>query len=127
MVTDREIHTGDIPLLKDSLARDEHHNFTKPEFFFDPWSVCKVYEDEEGPICFVRGSKALRLDIQYVSNADAKRNVKAMLEFDKLAAKARSNGFTEIVFTTNSPPLKKFCMRRFGFIEECGELRKIIK
>lgn len=120
------IEYSDRTVLADSLARDDQHKNTTPEFFYEPWSVCKVYEDEKGPVCFVRGSKALRLDIQYVDNADVKRNIKAMLEFDKLAAKARTNGFTEVVFTTNSPLLKNFCMRRFGFVEECGELRKII-
>ena len=125
MVTDRFLETRDLPLLALSLAKDEIHKGTEPEFFTQPGTVCKVYEDEIGPICFVRGTKALRLDIQYVSNDDTKRNMKAMLGgFDKLADKARENGFTEIVFQSNSPLLKKFCIKAFGFYEYEGELRK---
>lgn len=127
MVTDRFIEPGDLSLVELSLAKDEYHSGTPPEFFIEPGTVCKVYEDELGPICFVRGSKALRLDIQYVSNADVKRNLTAMIAgFDKLAAKAKENGFSEVVFNTNNPLLKKFCMRRFGFVESHGELRKYI-
>lgn len=127
MVKDRFIETADLPLLALSLAKDEEHKKTEPEFFTASGSVCKVYEDELGPICFVRGTKALRLDIQYVDNKDKKRNIAAMLGgFDALAAKARENGFTEIIFQSNNPLLKKFCVKAFGFVESDGELRKFI-
>jgi hypothetical protein len=125
MVTDRFMEASDAPLLARSLANDEHHRSTPPEFFTAPGTICKVYEDELGPICFVRGTKALRLDIQYVDNADKKRNMTAMLEgFDRLAKNAASHGFTEIIFQTNSPLLRKFCVKAFGFYEYEGELRK---
>lgn len=127
MVTDRFLEPGDIGLLESSLALDEHHRDTKPEFFTQSGTVCKVYEDEAGPICFVRGTKALRLDIQYVNNHDRRRNMTAMLEgFDSLARKAKENGFTEIIFQTNNRMLKRFCVRAFGFVESEGELRKFI-
>lgn len=125
MITDRFIETTDLPLLAVSLAQDEHHQGTEPEFFIEYGTVCKVYSDERGPILFARGSKSLRLDLQYVDNKDTKRNMKAMLEgFDKLAAKAKENGFTEIIFQTNNPLLKRFCIKAFGFADSCGELRK---
>jgi len=127
MVTDRFLEQRDEELLELSLAKDENHQGTDVEFFKQPGTLCKVYEDEIGPICFVRGTKALRLDIQYVSNSDRKRNMKAMLEgFDKLAAKAKENGFTEIVFNTSNDLLRAFCIRRFGFEESQGELRKFL-
>lgn len=127
MVTDRFLEPKDMPLVAMSLAKDEHHKNTEPEFFTQLGTVCKVYEDELGPICFVRGTKALRLDIQYVDNDDKKRNISAMLEgFDNLAAKAKENGFTEIIFNSNNPLLKKFCVKAFGFAESNGELRKFI-
>lgn len=127
MVTDRFLQEYDEPLLTVALAQDEYHVGTAPEFFTAPGTICKVYEDELGPICFVRGAKALRLDIQYVDNKDRKRNMKAMLEgFDKLAKKASSYGFTEIIFNSNNPMLRKFCVKAFGFIESEGELRKFI-
>lgn len=116
-----------MPVLSVSLAKDEYHKGTSPEFFTAPGTVCKVYEDEIGPICFVRGTKALRLDIQYVDNNDRKRNMAAMLEgFDALAAKAKENGFTEIIFQSNNRMLKRFCVKAFGFVESDGELRKFI-
>lgn len=127
MVNDRWLALEDFSLLELALSRDEHHKETTPDFFTQPGTVCKVYEDEQGPICFVRGSKALRLDIQYVDNHDRKRNLAAMLAgFGALAATARENGFTEIIFQSNSPMLKRFCAKAFGFIESDGELRKIL-
>lgn len=127
MITDRWLGLEDYNLLALSLAQDEHHKGTQPEFFTQLGTVCKVYEDEQGPICFVRGAKALRLDIQYVDNNDRRRNMAAMLGgFEELAASARENGFTEIIFQSNNPLLKAFCVKRLGFVESDGELRKKI-
>lgn len=127
-ITDRFLHEGDYTLLELSLAKDEHHLGTPPEFFVQPGTIAKVYEDDKGPVLFVRGAKALRLDIQFVDNEDSERNMNAMLGgFDGLEKKAKENGFTEIIFSTNSRALAIFCKRRFGFFEERGELRKHIK
>jgi hypothetical protein len=127
MITDRFLQESDITLLEFSLAKDEHHQGTPPEFFVQPGTITKVYEDEKGPVLFVRGAKSLRLDIQYVDNNDTERNKEAMLQgFDGLVKKARDNGFTEVIFTTNSRALAVFCKRNFGFEEIEGELRKYI-
>lgn len=127
MITDRYFEPSDLDLLELSLSRDEHHTGTKPEFFTQVGCISKVYEDELGPILFVRGAKALRLDIQFANNDDHKRNMKAMLGgFDGLAKKAFQNGFTEVIFNSNNEMLKKFCIKRFGFEESNGELRKYL-
>ena len=111
-----------------SLSQDKYHTTTTPEFFTRPGTMCKVYEDGQGPVLFVRGSSVLRLDIQFVSNEDGRRNIKVMQEgLPPLAQKARENGYTEIVFNTTSPLLKAFCTKRFGFTEvEGDELRLML-
>lgn len=125
MVKDRLIDAQDKVLLAVSLSKDEHHKDTSPDFFYTPGTVCKVYEDSDGPICFVRCAKVLRLDIQYADNEDRKRNLKTMLSgFDGLEKTARNNGYTEIEFQSNSELLKTFCTRRFGFVEESGGLMR---
>ena len=127
MVTDRWIEPSDITLLEISLAKDEHHKETTPDFFYAPGSVTKVYEDETGPVLFARGSKALRLDLQYVDNEDTKRNMRVMLDgFPALAKKAKESGFNELIFNTNSPLMRKFCIKRFGFVDSPGELRMFL-
>lgn len=124
MVTDRLLTAEDMPLLAESIARDEHHKeHTRPEFFTAYGTVCKVYEDEQGVICFVRGTKALRLDVQFADKADEKRNSEALSQFDKLAELARANGFTEIVTTATDESLRAFCKDNLGFIESEGEMR----
>lgn len=127
MITDRMFENTDLPLLETSLAFDKHHTTTKPEFFTQEGTVCKVYEDENGPILFVKGTPVLRLDIQYVSNEDFERNKQAMLDgFPELVKRARANGFKEIMFQSDVRALKIFCKRNFGFTESSGELRKIL-
>jgi hypothetical protein len=127
MITVRSLTAEDLPLLAQSLSNDSTHVGTTPEFFTQVGSLCNVYEDETGTVMFARASKALRLDLQYVDNADVQRNTKAVLEgFDGLAAKAKANGFSEIVFTTQNPALRAFCVEHFGFADCDGEMRKFI-
>jgi hypothetical protein len=127
MVTDRRFEQADFPLLAESLARDPFHTTTQPEFFTQPGTTAKVYEIDGKPVMFVRGAPALRLDIQFVDNNDAERNRQVMLDqFDAFAERAKANGFTEIIFCTESPILKAFCKRRFKFREVNGELRKYL-
>jgi hypothetical protein len=125
MITNRFIEEKDHPLLSESLTRDEFHQGTGLDFFLEEGTVCSVYEDEDGPILFVRGKpiifstlKIIRLDIQYLNNKDAKRNMRAMLEgLPDLADKAKSNGFNAFYFFSNVPLLRKFCVKRLGFTE----------
>lgn len=126
MITDRLFNPEqDFSLLELSLAKDKHHTNTKPEFFTESGTMTKTYEDEDGPILFVRGTPVLRLDIQYVSNEDFMRNKAAMIEgFPALAQRAKEHGFKEIIFQTDSKILARFCKQSFGFVESQGELRK---
>ena len=127
MITERPIEASDGAPLAASIAHDEYHKDATVEFFVAPGTECNVYSDESGIILFARCSKALRIDIQFVSNSDKKRNFRAMLGgFSALAVKARENGFSEVIFQTDNPELKKFCIRTFGFFESNGEMRKIL-
>jgi hypothetical protein len=132
-LTDRWLEPSDITTLELCLERDPHHVGTKVEFFYRPGTVTKVYEDEAGPVLFLRGeglelpkTKVLRVDVQYVDNTANERNRMAMLEgFPNLAEKAKANGFSEILFFTNVRALSIFCQRRLGFKDfGNGELRK---
>jgi len=125
MVTNRFIEEKDHPLLVQSLTEDQFHQGTGLDFFLEEGTVCSVYEDEDGPILFVRGKpivmphvNVIRLDIQYLDNKDAKRNMRAMLEgLPELANKAKDNGFNAFYFFSNVPLLRKFCVKRLGFTE----------
>lgn len=129
----RPMTEDDIPILSESLKNDEYHSSTSANFFYPVFSdgtkdlsvQCNVYEDSKGPIMFVRGTKALRLDIQFLNNEDKRRNALVMgREFKEFAQRARMAGFTEVVFNTSSPQLKEFCTKVLGFTEaEGSELR----
>lgn len=128
MYTSRGIDPSDRQILAESLVNDPyHHGSTTPDFFYTFGSVCNVYEDEHGPVLFCRGAKALRLDIQFIDNRDFRRNRAVLIEgFPGLIEKARNAGFTEVIFNSNSPLLRKFCVKHFGFQASGEELRKII-
>jgi hypothetical protein len=135
MITSRYLQPEDYPLLLTSLTADEYHPMV-PLFFVEPETITLVYEDEKGPVMFVRGKgidnngiQTLQVDIQYVSNKDGKRNLKVMREgFPALAAKAKENGFSDIVFDSSVPALRKFCLKRLGFVEAVGQkLRYVVQ
>lgn len=124
MIKDRLMEDSDLPLLELSLSQDKFHTETTPDFFLQPGTLTKVYEDSYGPVLFARASAALRIDIQYVSNEDIERNKEVMLqEFPKLAARAKENGYSEIIFNSHSRALKIFVRRYFGFHESADEMR----
>jgi len=126
MITSRFINPDDYPLLKESLAADEYHRNTPLDFFIEANTVCSVFSDEAGPVLFVRGHPLfntedtswymVRLDIQFLNNRDAKRNMRVMLEgFPILEARAKENGFRGFLFESIVPLLRKFCIKRLGF------------
>lgn len=129
MVTDRlMIEADEFPLMS-SLTSDEHHFETPVEFFKAAGSITKVYEDEQGPICFARVSKSLRLDIHFLDNGDEKRNASVLFQgIGPLVKQAKENGFSEIVFTTNVEKLKDFCVKVFNFevVPDTFVLRKYL-
>lgn len=130
MVRNRYITDDDYSLLAGSLLLDEYHKDTPASFFYAEGTVCSVYEDEDGPICFVRGKPIvqdgvgiIQLDIQYISNNDGRRNLKAMLTgFPELERKAKENGFVGFFFVSSAPLLRKFCVKRLGFKEHDEQL-----
>ena len=125
MIISRLLNKYDYGQIQASLNSDEFHNDTMADFFYEEGTISLVYEDDNGPILVVRGKPVLhegigiiQLDIQYFSNKDAKRNMRAMLEgFPELERKARENGFAGFFFISNGPLLRKFCIRRLGFQE----------
>lgn len=123
----RSLEERDKSLLQESLAKDQYHKETPVEFFYSAGAATLVYEDDAGPVFVVRGTKALRMDIQFLDNNQFDRNRKMLEEnFHDFAERARQQGFTELVFCSNSPLLIAFCKRKFGFAEVQGELRRYL-
>jgi hypothetical protein len=116
MVTDRALTSDDLGYLEASLAKDEHHHETPVTFFTQPGTITKVYEDEKGTVAFARAAKSLRIDVQFCDNADKRRNAAVLIEgLKSLGPMAKSNGFTEVVFTTNVEQLANFGRDALGY------------
>jgi hypothetical protein len=110
MITSRQVDLlRDRDTLEDALSRDEFHRGTDVSAFFQPGTITNVYEDENGPIVWLRASRSLRIDMMFFDNADRLRNKEAMVVgFRKLVEGAKAAGFAEITTSTNSPALLKF-------------------
>ena len=125
MITSRLITVDDYHMLATSLIKDEYHKTTEADFFYEEGTACSVFEDEKGPVLFVRGKPIVKdgtgiiqLDIQYLDNKDAKRNMRTMFEgFPILEERAKEAGFIAFIFSSNVPLLRKFCIKRLGFEE----------
>lgn len=118
---------ADEPLIEQALAQDQFHKTTKVEFFKEKGTVTKAYSDERGAILFARVSLSVRIDIQFLNNEDNERNRIAMLEgFPRLLEAAKASGYKELTFQSDNPILRRFCVRRLGFYESGGELRRVI-
>jgi hypothetical protein len=120
-VTSRYITPDDYNLLEESLLVDEHHRETPASFFYEEDTVCSVFEDEDGIVLFVRAKTVglvIVLDIQFLNNLDAKRNMRTMLSgFPGISEKAKENGFYGFMFASTVSLLRKFCCKRLGFTE----------
>lgn len=126
-MTYRVLQEEDRPILEASLALDIEHPDTKVDFFYNPRTICFVYDDSDGPVLYARSAKTLRLDLHYVNNLDAKKNMRVMMEhFPDLVGLAQNNGYSDVMFNSTSPLLRKFCIKRLGFMEASNELRRDI-
>lgn len=121
MITSRYIKDDDYSLLASSLMLDEYHKDTPASFFYADDAITSVFEDEDGVVLFVRAKaveSVIVLDIQFINNLDAKRNMKTMLYgFPILAERAKENGFYGFCFESTVELLRKFCCKRLGFTE----------
>jgi hypothetical protein len=127
MITDRPLTVDDKPMLQAALDQNTFHPGGKAEWFYGKKKFSVVYVDEQGPIGVLRYTKTLRLVAVWCDNDDHSRNGAAIMQGMKDAVKAaQDDGFTEIIFQTNSPLLANFCTNMLGFEESPGEYRKDI-
>ena len=134
MITTRWIEPEDRALIAESLKTDEYHFGNDASFFYEPNTCCNVYEDEHGPIMFLRGfvdalvgERSVCIDIQFMSNLDARRNMEALLFANKyFVANCKEHGFEELVFSTKSSKLKRFCKKYLGFVEVDGRMHRAL-
>jgi hypothetical protein len=127
VITVRPLVEEDRQSLNNSIINDLYHRDSmNDDFFYDRRAISTVYEKDNKPIMFVKGSTVLRLDIQFCNNSNHRNNAAALNELSKIIETAKSSGFSELVFNTDSPLLKAFCCKHFGFVELNNELRRYL-
>jgi hypothetical protein len=117
VITSRPLQPEDTETLQKALDQNEFHPGQKTEYYTNV-GVTDVYEDSQGPIGFLRYTKTLRLCTVWVDNNDRQRNGASVIQAIKDAVeKAKANGYSDILFSTNSAKLKAFS-ETLGFTED---------
>lgn len=121
MITHRPLVASDLPTLQKALDQDEYEHLETKNYTRDG-AFSEVYEDDSGPIGVLRYTKTLRLVTVWVDNDDKRRNAASVVQaIADAVQRARENGFSEIIFQTESPTLAQFCTKHLGFTESKGE------
>lgn len=126
MITSRPLELLDLDMLQRALDQDTFEHAEVKNFTMDG-AYSEVYEDDAGPIAVLRYTKTLRLVGVWCDNKGGLRNARATVQAIKDAvSKAKASGFVDIIFSTQSPALAKFCTDRLGFVENKGEYIKYV-
>jgi hypothetical protein len=140
----RPTRKGDLDLAWLWTMRDtDHAGRVEPEFWLEQNAATDTYllSDPLGPVFFFRidrfpkgsseaGEPAAQLHIQFfpAQSMDGKMRIaEALAEgFRWLLPMLRLSGVKETFFDSASPRLIAFCVRRLGFTEKDGILKKAI-
>jgi hypothetical protein len=123
-ITSRPLEVMDLPMLQRALDQDKFEHFEAADYTRDS-AFSKVYQDEQGPIGVLRYTKTLRLVTVWCDNSDSRRNAASIIQAIKDSVElAKANGYTEIIFKTQSHKLANFCVENLGFVESQGEYIK---
>ena len=126
-ITHRPLELLDLPMLQRALDQDEYEHCEVKDYTRDG-AYSEVYEDDEGPIGVLRCTKTLRLVCTWCKNDDSRRNAAVTIEAIRVAVEnAKTSGYTDIIFNTESPKLARFCTEVLGFEESQGQYVKQIK
>lgn len=133
MITSHRINELDWPVLEEAIKKDtEHKEKDDPIFFYEPGTVCNVWEYNNVPVLFCRGKvvdeTAVWLNVQFVNNNDKRKNaivINAMVT--NLIERLSILGFKDLQFKSESPALVEFCKKKFGFVEVDGILHRILE
>jgi hypothetical protein len=121
----RTLNENDKALLAEWIAAEPDHSNSTPDFYYTPGTKTILYSDEQGPVCVVRYSSSLRLDMDFAPGIDKSRIKEAMKsQLPEIAEQAKSQGFSEIVFDSVAKPLIKFC-QYLGF-SACPDYRRLL-
>ncbi len=130
MISHCPITSKDKEDLDQIISNDPFHkNVLTSDFFMMPGTYTERYDLDGKPVLYVRATKSLRIDLQFVNCDDKRSNAKVMLEkFNELVKQAKASGFTEIYCNTASSKLSDFCVKHLGFIKinDKDVLRKLI-
>jgi hypothetical protein len=105
-----------------------HATTTKPDFFLSKEKGIESYvlEDETGPVFFFRMMRVVRLDIQFMpeaEDAEHERTRDGLIEgVNWLTAALAIGGVHQIMFQSENPLLIRSAEKRLGFTRSPHEL-----
>lgn len=124
MITEKLLGANEPPLEKYcpfGVADDELKAYVNV-----PGSFTTLVTDDEVPILFLRGKKSLRLDMSINLGVDHERAAKILIDaVERIANRARANGFSELVIECVHPELTKVAVD-MGFSVSGNDLVKAL-
>lgn len=116
MIKERPLLESDRELLARAIAADPYHADTdSADFYYQPNTRCLVYEDELGPIFFLRLSSVLWMHTTFVGENKERIGRAIVTQFPGLIQQAKQAKYAQIAYKSLSKSLVDFCRKYLGF------------
>lgn len=121
----RPVSEADHPMLEAWIEADpEHRGRSTVEFFSRPSDNCYVLMDTQGPVFFLKLTRAIRMDVQFAPGVEMRERTRHGLHrgFEVLGELLAEKGFEEAIFESKNTLLMRSMEKRTGFRRSPGEM-----
>jgi hypothetical protein len=130
MLYQRATRETDREQLEAMIAEDADHAGRSTADFWLPSEkdknrLCVTFEDDKGPVFFLRLEKVLRVHAQF--GTDKMRTARALIDFNEwLDRESRQHGYVQVIWDSISSSLVRFA-EKFGYHKSPNEIVKDIR
>ena len=121
----RPINDNDRPQIEAWIAAEPTHVNNTFDWYSEAGVKSVIFEDAEGAVLVAKFTPCLKIDIDFLPEAEPRRAARALSEgLSEMEKQAKQQGFKQFSFDSVSGKLRAFC-ERLGFIPS-PELRKVL-
>jgi hypothetical protein len=121
----RNLVPEDRPMVDAWVAGEPLHPNNTFEFYTEAGTKSVVFEDEAGAVLVAKFTPCLKIDIDFLPEAEPRRIARALAEgLQDMGEQAKQQGFKQVSFDSTVEELRAFC-ERLGFVPS-PELRKVL-
>jgi len=121
----RLLNSEDRPMVESWVAGEPLHANNTFDWYNEAGTKSVVFEDAEGAVLVAKFTPCLKIDIDFLPEAEHKRVARALAEgLQDMGGAAKQQGFKQISFDSTVGKLRAFC-ERLGFVPT-PEMRKTL-